>query len=333
MFKLYWALILGGVLIMGFYEYHETALLSAGIRLDEPHTFKAVGYANLLLLISTALYFVQLWRGPGLTGKLASIFATVGTVALSLNLAVRWMETYYLHRSGHVPFNVLYEMLAVFSIVTLVIYLVMERVFRTRIAGAFVMSIVMVAVLFQIWLTSTGQVVTGYRFPVILSYWKYAHVLGNLIGVGAFAVAAAMGAACLSRYAHMRPRTGGFIAQTMPTAARLAHSMHFSIMVGFPAFTVATVLGAWWAYEVWGTYWAWRMQEILALAVWLIYASYFYFRHVRKWSDASMARWAILGFAAVLFLWLGVTVFWRGPHAFCCAELSSWQHGLSMPGI
>lgn len=333
MFKLYLALILGGVLVMGIYESVEIALLNAGIRLEQPHTFKAVGYANLLLLVSTALYFVHLWRGPGLTGRLASVFATVGTVVLGLNLAMRWIETYYLHRPGHVPFNVLYEVLAAFSIATLIIYLVMERVYRTRTAGAFVMSIVMVAVLFQIWLTGTGQAVAGYRFPVLLSYWKYAHVLGNLIGVGAFAVAAAMGAACLSRHARMRPRSSSFIAQTMPTAARLAHSMHFSIMVGFPAFTIATVLGAWWTYEIWGTYWAWRMQEILALAVWLIYASYFYFRHMRKWSDERMARWAILGFAAVLLLCLGVTVFWRGPHAFCCAEFSLWQRSLGMAGI
>jgi len=332
-FKLYVALILGGVLVMGIYESVETAILNAGIRLDQPHTLKAVGYANLLLLISTALYFIHLWRGPGLTGRLASVFASVGTVALGLNLAMRWMETYYLHRPGHVPFNVLYEVLAAFSIVTLVIYLVMERVYRTRTAGAFVMSIVMVAALFQIWLTATGQAVTGYRFPVLLNYWKYAHVLGNLIGVGAFAVAAAMGAACLSGYVRRRPATGDFFAQSMPTAARLAHSMHFSIMVGFPAFTVATVLGAWWAYESWGPDWAWLMQEILALAVWLIYASYFYFRHMRKWSDERMAGWAILGFAAVLFLCLAVTVFSRGPHAFCCTELSLWQRSLSMPGI
>ena len=54
--------------------------------------------------------------------------------------------------------------------------------------------------------------------------------------------------------------------------------MYKSIAVGFAFFTIATILGAFWAAEAWGGYWSWDPKETWALIVWLNYAAWLHMR-------------------------------------------------------
>ncbi len=313
--RLWWiGLPLLGLLLMGLLEYVETDILTPAIQLDQLYTFKVGGYAHLLLVASTILYVWHLCSNSDMAGKWASWFAMFGTLGLVLTLAARWIETYYLQRPGHVPLSGTYEMMALFSVLTIIIYLAMEQVYRTRSAGAFVMVIVLGSVLFQIWLVESGQAVIGNRIPMLKSYWKYAHVLGNFIGYGAFAIAGAMGAGYLFKSHAERNRSGGFAMASLPDLQRIDRSMHQAILLGFPLFTLATVLGSLWAREAWGRYWAWDPKETWALIVWATYASYFYFRLIKRWSSWHMACWAVAGFGMTVFYCFGVKALWPGLH-------------------
>jgi cytochrome c-type biogenesis protein CcsB len=315
-FWLRWAgVVTVAVALMLVIEYFESAMLFAGIQFEELFVFKLLGYANLLLVASTVLYVSHLWFTSEEVGRWASRLAGFGALAALIALSTRWFETYYLYRPGHIPLSSMYEVVALFSAVTVVIYLVMEHVYRTRSAGAFVMLIVLAAVLYQVWLATNEQAIPGSRVRVLKSYWMHAHVLGNFIGYGAFAVAAAMGIAMLVRVRVDAGKSTGFAVRSLPVMTRIDSLMHNAIMLGFPAFTLATVLGAVWAYEAWGRYWAWDPKETWALMVWLIYASYFYFRYVNHWSGRRMAWWSIVGFGVTVFCFLGVNAFWPGLHA------------------
>lgn len=171
---LYWCgLVLAAAILMGFVEYFETDILSPSISLDQLYTFKAAGYANLFLAASSTLYVLDFILPAKGIGKWATAIAGIGAVGSVLALAIRWVETYFLHRPGHLPLNALYEAMAFFSAVTVVTYLVMEQVYRTRAAGAFVMLIVLCAVCYQFWLASTGQVLLGVRL-----FWPGLHAYG-----------------------------------------------------------------------------------------------------------------------------------------------------------
>ncbi|RZI42013.1 c-type cytochrome biogenesis protein CcsB [Herbaspirillum sp. HC18] len=291
-------------------EYFETPAMTGGAQFEDLFAFKLLGYGNLLLVGAAVLYVGHLWSASEVVGRCASGIAGFGAMASLLALTARWVETYLLQRPGHFAFSSLHEMVALFTTLTVIIYLVMERAYRTRSAGAFVMMIVFGAVMFQIWLAANEDALPGSHIRVLRSYWMHAHVLGSFIGYGAFAVAAAMGAAYL-----VRTREGRGGLRSLPAPERIDGLMHNAIMLGFPVFTLATILGAIWAYQAWGRYWAWDPKETWALLVCLIYASYFYFHYVNRWSGRRMAWWSIAGFATTVFCFLGVRVFLHDLHS------------------
>jgi cytochrome c-type biogenesis protein CcsB len=306
--------VLGLIVIM---EYLETKTLRAGLPFEQLFSYQLVSYANLLLIGSTILYVSHLRFTSEKVGRWASGIATVGAVCLTLGMLVRWIETYYLHRTSQASIAGLYEIMSLFSAVTVVIYLVMEKVYRTRSAGAFVMPIVVSAVLFEIWLVSNDQAAPDYRMPLVKSYWIHAHVLTNFIGYGAFAVAAFMGIVYLVRHrAERHGLTEGFTMRSLPDLQSIDRLMHQAILLGFPLFTFATILGAISAYKVWGRFWAWDPKETWALIVWLTYAIYFYLRYVNHWRGVRAAWWLIIGFAITVFCFFGVNLLFSGLHAY-----------------
>jgi ABC-type transport system involved in cytochrome c biogenesis permease subunit len=62
-------------------------------------------------------------------------------------------------------------------------------------------------------------------------------------------------------------------------------------------------------------YWSWDPKETWSLITWLIYAAMLHSRIVRGWRGTRMALLAIIGFAAVLFTYLGVN-YLPGLHSY-----------------
>ena len=92
--------------------------------------------------------------------------------------------------------------------------------------------------------------------------------------------------------------------------------MYKSIAVGFAFFTIATILGALWAAEAWGTYWQWDPKETWALIVWLNYAAWLHLRLVKGLRGAVLAWWAMVGLLVTTFAFLGVNMFLSGLHSY-----------------
>jgi len=271
-----------------------------------------IGMANLLLIASAAFYVAHLRYDAVAVGRTATLLAALGALGCAVALSIHWIETYFLALPGHPAASTMYELIGLFSLATVVLYLVMERVYRTRAAGAFVMPIVTGAILFEIWLDANQFAFEGVGMPTLRAYWMYAHILFNFLGYGAFALAAAAAAMFLVR---TRAPGSGSVARRLPEASASARLLHLSILIGFPLFSVATLLGMLWAGEAWGRYWAWDPKETWALAVWLLYGAYFRLRALPSWSGRRIAWWTLAAFAATAFGFLGVDLLWPGLHA------------------
>jgi cytochrome c-type biogenesis protein CcsB len=303
---------LSGLAITG-----EADKLAPGMPFIQLLSYKLTGYANVLLAAATVIYIAHLWFSAPAVGKWASGLATAGAMALLVALLTRWFETHQVLEEGHVPISNLYEVTIFFTALTTTIYLVLESFSRNRHPGAFVMPIVMAGIGFELWLVSQGNAGPQNLVPALKSYWMHAHVLANFIGYGAFAVACGAGVMYLVRHrAEERGDRDGMIMRVLPGLTETDTLMYRAIAIGFVTFTVATILGAAWAYDAWGGYWSWDPKETWSLIVWLTYAVYMHLRFVKGWAGTRMAWWAILGFGVTLFCFIGVNMFLSGLHSY-----------------
>jgi cytochrome c-type biogenesis protein CcsB len=106
------------------------------------------------------------------------------------------------------------------------------------------------------------------------------------------------------------------IAEALPSLEVLDDVMYRAIAVGFAFFTVATILGALWAAEAWGTYWQWDPKETWALIVWLNYAAWLHLRMVKGLRGQFAAYWSLVGLLITGFAFLGVNMFLSGLHSY-----------------
>lgn len=106
------------------------------------------------------------------------------------------------------------------------------------------------------------------------------------------------------------------IAARLPTLEVLDDVMYKAIAVGFAFFTIATVLGAFWAAEAWGGYWSWDPKETWALIVWLNYAAWLHMRLMKGLRGTMSAWWALTGLVVTTFAFLGVNMFLSGLHSY-----------------
>lgn len=106
------------------------------------------------------------------------------------------------------------------------------------------------------------------------------------------------------------------IAARLPAFEVLDDVMYKSIALGFAFFTIATILGAFWAAEAWGGYWSWDPKETWALIVWLNYAAWLHMRLMKGLRGPVSAWWALTGLAVTTFAFLGVNMFLSGLHSY-----------------
>jgi cytochrome c-type biogenesis protein CcsB len=108
----------------------------------------------------------------------------------------------------------------------------------------------------------------------------------------------------------------GRIAAKLPAFEVLDDVMYKAIAVGFAFFTIATILGAFWAAEAWGGYWSWDPKETWALIVWLNYAAWLHMRLMKGLRGVVSAWWALVGLVVTTFAFLGVNMFLSGLHSY-----------------
>ncbi|MBS0447328.1 MAG: cytochrome c biogenesis protein CcsA, partial [Proteobacteria bacterium] len=108
----------------------------------------------------------------------------------------------------------------------------------------------------------------------------------------------------------------GWINRRTPGAEIADDLMYKSIAVGFAFFTIATILGAFWAAEAWGGYWSWDPKETWALIVWLNYAAWLHMRLMKGLRGTMAAWWALTGLVVTTFAFLGVNMFLSGLHSY-----------------
>ncbi len=106
------------------------------------------------------------------------------------------------------------------------------------------------------------------------------------------------------------------VAALFPSLKVLDDVSYKTIMVGFPLLTIGIVTGAAWANYAWGTYWSWDPKETWSLITWFIYAAFLHARFTAGWKGKKTAVLSVVGFAAVIFTYIGVNFLLSGLHSY-----------------
>jgi cytochrome c-type biogenesis protein CcsB len=271
----------------------------------------AISWMSALFFIATGAYWLGLATRSTFAERTGSTLTWAAVVMGTTGLFVRWYESYLLGPDiGHIPISNLYEVFVLFSLITALLYLFYEGRYATRKLGAFVLLAISAAVLFLLWYAFTRE---AYQIqpliPALQSYWMKVHVPANFIGYGAFALAAMVGIAHLLT-------ARGILASRLPAPVVLEDVMYKAISIGFAFFTIATILGALWAAEAWGSYWSWDPKETWALIVWLNYAAWLHMRLTRGLRGEILAWWAVVGLFVTAFAFVGVNMYLGGLHSY-----------------
>ena len=271
----------------------------------------AIMWMSALVFLATGSYGLGLAARSDFAEKTGSALTWTSATFGTTGLFVRWYESYLIGRDvGHIPLSNLYEVFVLFTLLTSLLYLYYEGRYATRRMGAFVLLVISAAVGFLLWYTFSREAQEIQPLiPALQSYWMKVHVPANFIGYGAFALAAMIGVADLLV-------RRGLLASRLPAPEVLDDVMYKAIAIGFAFFTIATILGALWAAEAWGTYWQWDPKETWAFIVWLNYAAWLHIRLTKGLRGALLAWWAVVGLLVTAFAFVGVNMFLSGLHSY-----------------
>jgi cytochrome c-type biogenesis protein CcsB len=208
-----------------------------------------------------------------------------------------------------VPWGNMYEFTMTGSLGVAVIYLVLLRPFRLRWMGLFVTGFLVIVLMLA---NLTLQQEAGPLVPALHSYWLVIHVGAAILATGAFSVGALAALVFLLKervQERSGPRSQALLARFPATDAldRLSYRLH---AVGFPLWTFAALIaGPIWAEYAWGSYWNWDPKEVWAFITWVIYAAYLHARATAGWKGRAAALLALVGFASLLFNFVGINFF------------------------
>lgn len=251
--------------------------------------------------LASVLYGWYAWTRQGDAGRFATIFAWIAAGLLTGSVITRIIVA----QRG--PFANMYEFSLSFGWGILVAYVVIERQYKLRTMGAFVVPVSLLLLLYALTVPSAVQpLVPALQNNLLLTI----HV--SLAIVAYAMVAVAFGSAVM----YLIQSSQNNRVAILPPADFLDAMGYRAVLIAFPFFFLMIVIGALWADIAWGRYWGWDPKETTSLVTWLIYAGYLHARAVAGWRGKATATLLIVGFVATMFTYFGVNLFLSGLHSY-----------------
>lgn len=208
---------------------------------------------------------------------------------------------------GHAPWSNLHEFSIAFAAVLLASFLLMARSWPIAGLAPLVALLGAGLVAFALGLDDrVDPLVPALQQPLLLTVHVGSAVLAYAVAGLAFVAAAA----------ELAQRAVDGRIGLLPTAEVARAVSHRAVLIALPILTVAIVLGSVWGNLAWRSYWSNDPKELAAAATWLVFGAYLHVAGRRdRWE--RLAPWLIvLGFAGVLFTYIGAGLFIVGEHSY-----------------
>jgi ABC-type uncharacterized transport system permease subunit len=255
-----------------------------------------------LYAVACILYLFQLIRGSEKSQRAPGfIFVT----ALGAHLAFLLLET---PAPQELPLADISQILNVASFLIGIAFLLASYRLNVTVLGAFVAPLSLMLFLASGLGSSYAPV-----SPPIQSAMLSLHILANVLGLVAFAIAFVAGLAYILQESLLRRRQLTGVFQRLPSLRVLDTIGLRSVLAGFPLLTIGMVTGTFWLARSAG--WQFYVSQGLGLAAWAIFAGGIVLRVAAGWQGRKAAVGTIIGFVFTLLVLVGYAVRAAGGNA------------------
>ena len=255
-------------------------------------------------MLSSAAYMAYLFFQKNYLQKAGFCILLAGFLLHSAAIGFAFFD------AGVLPVRNLYETLTVAAWTISGVYLAFQSKYNLKILGSYAAPL---AALMLIVASRYPQQTVQFG-PVFKSAWLVIHVGFIFIGEAAFALAGGLAILYLLQERALKSKRHGFFFKRLPSLERLDTTSYACIVVGFSLLTVGLIAGFIYAKTAWGRFWSWDPKEVWSGITWLLYAALFHGRLSLGWRGRKSAIMAIIGFAVLLFTFIGVNFLLTGHH-------------------
>jgi ABC-type transport system involved in cytochrome c biogenesis permease subunit len=254
-------------------------------------------YALVALMAIPAVGAAPAWRSPRRIGTALAAALLLHTLALAL----RW------NAHGHGPFTTMHEILSS-SLWSLALVFALACWAVAELRGALPLVLPVWAV-FAVWLLM-ADARAGHLPPTYATPLLYLHAVVGKLYLGLLLVAVVLGGVPLLRRSAWWARRFAALAGER----RLDELAHRFAAFALVADSLMLIVGAVWAQDAWGRYWAWDPLESWAFASWLALVAALHARATLRPSPARFGMWLALVFVLAFLTFFGVPFISTTPH-------------------
>lgn len=213
-------------------------------------------------------------------------------------------------KEGHMPVGNLHQTLSFAGWAVAGVFLLFQFKYRLKVLGVYAAPFItlIMAVAYQI-PNSPAQATQTLR-----SFWLILHVAVVFIGEAGFALACGLGILYLLQENAIKTKKQRFFFKRLPSLDMLDSSGYACMVIGFTMLTLGLITGFVYAKSIWGRFWSWDPKEVWSGITWLFYAVLLHQRLTVGWRGRRSAIMAIIGFAVLIFTFLGVNLLMEGHH-------------------
>jgi cytochrome c-type biogenesis protein CcsB len=255
-------------------------------------------------MLSAAGYFAYLFLQKNYLQQAGFYLISAGFLCHTASIGYGFVQ------SGHFPVNNLHQTLSMAGWTIAGVFLIFHYRFHLKILGIFAAPLVTLVMVIAVRLPSAPHQAES----ILNSIWLVAHVITIFIGEASFALACGVGLLYLMQEHTIKSKHHGFFFKRLPSLELLDTTGYACIVAGFTMLTLGLITGFIYAKSVWGRFWSWDPKEVWSGITWLLYAALLHQRLTVGWRGRRAAIMAIIGFAVILFTFLGVNFLLQGHH-------------------
>ena len=256
--------------------------------------------------LSAIGYFIFFITQKQKFGSCGFVLVLSGWILQAGLLAYRWLVFKSFAVSN------LYESLNFFAWIIVSVYIISEFRQKQWTDGVFVLPLVVSLAAYAATLNSDLR-----PMPAVLkSPWMAVHVTLCFLSYACFTLAFCFAVMYIWQEKELKSRKlDGFFFR-LPALEFLDRLGYRAVVFGFVFLSLGIVSGSIWAQKAWGVFWNWDPKETWSLVMWLLYLVYLHGRLMSGWRGKKSAYLATIGFAVMLFTYLGVSFLLPGLHSY-----------------